>query len=286
MNYNQITVGIVTLKSDKVIFDCLNSIKKIKNIIIFDNSNDKVLKKKINLIFPKIKIYLSKKNLGYGVANNRIIKSAKTPFVFILSPDVILKKNCEENLLKTVKKLKQEFAIIAPTSKRISYGFFNKKFFPKNNLFSVDYVGGFAMLINKVKVKTVGMFDKNIFLYYEEIDLCKRLGLANQKIYVDKKSKVKHLEAKSSNIGFEFEKCRNWHYMWSRVYFEKKYSSKFLINVKYTSLLFPQFLKIIFYSLLLNKKEVINKTMRLSGTFNSLIGRSSWFRPKLIHKNK
>jgi N-acetylglucosaminyl-diphospho-decaprenol L-rhamnosyltransferase len=74
--------------------------------------------------------------------------------------------------------------------------------------------------------------------------------------------------------------------MWSRVYFEKKYSSKFLINVKYTFLLFPQFLKIIFYSLLLNKKEVINKTMRLSGTFNSLIGRSSWFRPKLIHINK
>ena len=286
MNYNQITVGIVTLKSDKVIFDCLNSIKKIKNIIIFDNSNDKFLKKKINLIFPKIKIYLSKKNLGYGVANNRIIKSAKTPFVFILSPDVILKKNCEENLLKTVKKLKQEFAIIAPTSKRISYGFFNKKFFPKNNLFSVDYVGGFAMLINKVKVKTVGMFDKNIFLYYEEIDLCKRLGLANQKIYVDKKSKVEHLGAKSSNIGFEFEKCRNWHYMWSRVYFEKKYSFKFLINVKYAYLLFPQFLKIIFYSLLLNKEEVINKTMRLSGTFNALIGRRSWFRPKLITINK
>ena len=46
MNYNQITVAIVTHKSDKVIFDCLNSIKKIKNIIIFDNSNDKVLKKR------------------------------------------------------------------------------------------------------------------------------------------------------------------------------------------------------------------------------------------------
>jgi len=286
MNYNQITVGIVTFKSEKVIFECLNSIKKIKNIIIFDNSNDYVLKKKINLKYPKIKIYLSKKNLGYGVANNEIIKYTKTPFVFILSPDVILKNDCEENLLKTIKKLYQNFSIIAPISKRISYGFFNKKFFPKKNLFPVDYVGGFAMLINIFKVKNVGMFDENIFLYYDEIDLCKRLRLANQKIYIDKKSKVNHLEAKSSNIGFEFEKCRNWHYMWSRVYFEKKYSSKFLINVKYTSLLFPQFLKIIFYSLLLNKKDVINKTMRLSGTFNSLIGRSSWFRPKLIHKNK
>ena len=48
MNYNQITVGIVTFRSENVIFNCLNSIKKIRNIIIFDNSNDKVLKKKLN----------------------------------------------------------------------------------------------------------------------------------------------------------------------------------------------------------------------------------------------
>ena len=95
MNYNQITVGIVTFKSENVIFNCLKSIKKIKNIIILDNSNDKILKNRINKKYPKIKILLSKKNLGYGVANNKIITKSKTPFVFILSPDVILKKNCE-----------------------------------------------------------------------------------------------------------------------------------------------------------------------------------------------
>lgn len=46
MDYNQITVGIVTFKSENVIFNCLKSIKKIKKIIILDNSNDKILKKK------------------------------------------------------------------------------------------------------------------------------------------------------------------------------------------------------------------------------------------------
>ena len=46
MNYNQITIAIVTYKSEKVIFNCLKSIKKIKKIIIFDNSNDTNLKKK------------------------------------------------------------------------------------------------------------------------------------------------------------------------------------------------------------------------------------------------
>ena len=64
MNYNDITVGIVTFKSEKVIFQCLKSIKKIKKIIIFDNSNDIKLKNKVTKIYPKIKFILSKKNLG------------------------------------------------------------------------------------------------------------------------------------------------------------------------------------------------------------------------------
>ena len=45
---------------------------------------------------------MSTKNLGYGAANNRIIQKSKTPYVLILSPDTILKKKCEENLLKGV----------------------------------------------------------------------------------------------------------------------------------------------------------------------------------------
>ena len=55
MNYSDITVGIVAFKSEKVIFQCLKSIKKINKIIIFDNSNDIKLKNKVTKIYPKIK---------------------------------------------------------------------------------------------------------------------------------------------------------------------------------------------------------------------------------------
>ena len=46
MNYNDVNLGLVTLKSEKVIFDCLKSIKYFKRIIIFDNSCDVATKKK------------------------------------------------------------------------------------------------------------------------------------------------------------------------------------------------------------------------------------------------
>ena len=61
MNYNDVTIGIVTFKSEKVIFNCLKSIKNIKKIIIFDNSNDTQLKYKISRKYPNIKFIISKK---------------------------------------------------------------------------------------------------------------------------------------------------------------------------------------------------------------------------------
>ena len=164
---------------------------------------------------------MSKKNLGYGGANNKIIKICKTKYLFIINPDTVLKKNCENELLKTLNFKKLNFSILAPISQDINYGYSKKIKFINNKIIETDYVKGFAMLINKKKIIKIGMFDRNIFLYLEEIDLCKRLKLENNKIYYNTKAKIFHKAAKSSNIGFEFEKCRNWHWMWSSVIIKK-----------------------------------------------------------------
>ena len=210
MNYKDITVGIVSFKSEKVIFDCLKSIKSIKKIIIFDNSYDIETKKKVANIYPNIKFILSKKNLGYGEANNKIIKSCKTEYLFILNPDTILQPNCEMQLLKSINELKLNFSIIAPISNKKDFGNFdNSKVIFTKKLIKVDFVKGYAMLLNVKKIKKLGMFDKNIFLYLEEIDLCKRIKERNQKIFVNKEAKIIHLEAKSTDIKFEFENTIN-----------------------------------------------------------------------------
>jgi len=275
MNYKDITVGIVTFKSEKVIFNCLKSIKKMKKIIIFDNSNDLSLKTKIKKIYPSIKVILSRKNLGFGEANNKIFKLAKTPYVLVLNPDTILKKKCIQRLLLQAKNIKNNFAIIAPSEKRKM---------AIEELTEVNYVKGFAMLVDLNKIKKIGMFDKNYFLYLEEIDLCKRLRLASEKIYICNNAKIKHLGAKSSNIGFEFEKCRNWHWMWSKVYFDKKFYSHSYAFKNSFSKLFSNIFKAVFFSLILNLKKTKIYYLRFSGTLESLLGNKSWYRPK-IHKS-
>ena len=283
MNYNDITVGIVSFKSQKVLFDCLKSIKYIKNIIIFDNSNDLQTKKKIENIYPKIKFILSKSNIGYGCANNRIINICKSKYLFILNPDTILKKNCENEILKSIKLLKENFSIISPAANEKNYGAYlktNKKY-KKKNLIKVDYVKGFAMLINKKKIKDIGMFDNKIFLYLEEIDLCKRLIQNNDKIFLCKKAKILHKGAKSTDLGFEFEKCRNWHWMWSNFYFKKKYSNYFNAFLNYFPTTVLYFFKIVIYSIIFKEKKSRIYYYRLSGILNAIIGRKSWFRPNI-----
>ena len=182
MNYNEITISLVLFRSEKVVFQCLKSINnKIKKIIIFDNSNDSVLKKIINKKYPNINYILSKKNIGFGAAHNKVIKLAKTPYVFVLNPDTILDKNCIKELINGSNKVSNNFEVISPLEKSNNYGFFENIYEKRLNnktIIDVDFVKGFSMLIKKSKVN---YFDDNFFLYLEEIDLCKRIKLRKKK---------------------------------------------------------------------------------------------------------
>ena len=77
MNYKDITVGIVTFKSENVIFDCLKSIKYIKKIIIFDNSNDIKTKIKIKKNIQILKYSYLKQILATVQQTTKLSKSAK-----------------------------------------------------------------------------------------------------------------------------------------------------------------------------------------------------------------
>jgi len=281
MIYSDITISLVLFKSEKVVFQCLKSIKKVKKIIIFDNSNDIELKKAVINKYPNVKYILSKKNIGYGAAHNKVFKLAKTPYVFVLNPDTILKKNCIKELINSSNKLNDKFSIMSPLSIPKNYGYFNdraEKRIIDKDIVDVDFVKGFSMLIKKSKDN---YFDNNIFLYLEEIDLCKRLKKKKKKIFIIKKSKIKHLAAKSSNIGFEFEKCRNWHWMWSSIYFKNKYSNYISTLIKYLPILLINIIKTIFYLLIWNYQKFIIYFYRVSGICNSLIGKKSWYRPSI-----
>ena len=112
LNIENITFIIVTFKSEKVIYDCIDSLPKHSKKIIIENSKNINLKIDLELKYDNIEVLLSE-NLGMGASNNIGIKKANTQFVYILNPDVIFEETTFERLTISSKSIK-DFAIISP----------------------------------------------------------------------------------------------------------------------------------------------------------------------------
>ena len=283
MSIQDITVVITSFKSDKVIEKCLNSINSSCKIIVVENSDNLNVKKDIEQKFTNVECYLTGANLGYGKANNIGIGMAKTKYVLILNPDTILHPLALENFLKATDE-DPNFAIIGPyVQEKNKENEKNKKNFENKKLISVENVKGFAMFLNILQFKDIGFFDENFFFYFEEIDLCKRLKNYDKKIYLTSSIKIDHEGGKShdENINREMELSRNWHWMWSTFYYNKKYKGFLVSFITILPKILSSMIKILFYFLILNKKKREIYHQRLSGLFNAIIGKDSWYRPKV-----
>ena len=275
-----ITFIIVSFKSSHIIEKCIKSINSNIKIIIVENSENIHIKNYLENKFSNVEVIVAKENLGYGKGNNLGISKANTQYVFILNPDTTLEDNCLEELYKAQLILQDDFAILAPNFLN-NYGYFlNKNSDYRNqNLLEVDYVKGFAMLINLKKVNFEKIFDENFFLFLEEIDLCKRIKNNGGKIFVVQESKVQHSAKKASGDSLNIELCRNWHWMWSLFYYNHKHfgvlTAYRVTIVKFISSVIKLFIALILF----NKKNFLIYYYRLSGLLNAFFKKSAWLRP-------
>ena len=282
LNLKEITFVIVSYKAKQVIFNCINSLPESSKICVIENSNDLDLKKELEGKYDNIEVILSE-NIGMGAANNIGIKKSSTQFVFILNPDVIFKKDTFSNLIEELKKI-NDFSIISPVNdddKFPNYQIKNNYNKINNNILEVDNLDGFSMLINKSKFDNQEYFDENFFLYLENIDLCIRQRKNNQKIYILKNSKIKHLGSYSTkqDLSNNLEYFRNWHWMWSKFYFNRKHFGYLIAIAKISNHLMSSILKYIFYTITNNKHKKNIYKMRYLGLYNSIIGKKSFLRP-------
>jgi N-acetylglucosaminyl-diphospho-decaprenol L-rhamnosyltransferase len=280
MNNQDITIIITSFHSGEKIFNCINSIDKNIKIIVVENSNDQLLKEEILSRYNNVDCVLSKENLGYGAGNNLGLSKVETNYALIVNPDVTLKNDAIKQFFLRINKV-ENFGIIAPVSKDEKYNNFNIDF--DKDIKEVENVKGFAMFLNMKNLKKINFFDENFFLYFEEIDLCKRVKNTNGKIYLDRNIKIIHQGASSvqDDKKFELEKNRNWHWMWSTFYYNKKHKGFFLALINILPKFFSASIKTLIYSLLFNKNKRDIYYCRLSGIVNSIIGNKSWYRPSL-----
>ena len=276
MSIEDITIVITSFKSDNKINSCLDSINRKAKVIIVENSGSQKFKDSVEKKYQNVECIISEENLGYAKGNNLGLKRVNTRYALVLNPDTILETNALENFLKTASKLK-DFSLIGPHSNE------KNKINEGEDLIQVKNLKGFAIFFNMEKFKNNEFFDENYFLYFEEIDLCRKVYSRKGKIYLDPKIKIFHEGGKSvdKNYSFEIEKNRNWHWMWSTFYYHKKHNNFFYALVIVFPKLFSALFKTLLYSLILNRKKRAIYYCRLSGLKNSILGKDSWRRPSL-----
>ena len=224
---------------------------------------------------------ISGDNIGYGRGNNLGISQVKTKYAFILNPDAYLEENSLKELYNIKNILNDNFSIIAP--KICNNRIFNSIDKEEKDFVKVDFVKGFAMLVNLEKITFNKIFDENFFLFLEEIDLCKRIKDRGGKVYIASRAKIYHDAKKSSGFEFEIELCRNWHWMWSLYYYNFKHFGLF-VAYKITAYRFiSSFTKMLLSILLMKKKKYLIHKYRLLGLINAYKGKSSWLRPYHIN---
>jgi len=285
---NKITVIIVTYKTNKRILEnCLNSIDRNIKVIIIENSENFELKKFFTKKYNNIKIYCTGSNTGYGKGNNFGISKVTTQYALILNPDTICNKKFFLNLKKLIN-INSNFHLLGCLYSKKNLenqaGYFNNSKVKKINHFTkVDWVKGFALIINLKKFKNKKIFDENYFLFFEEIDLCKSIKNINGNVYISNQLNVKHLGFKSSTNqkksgNNQLEKLRNWHYLWSNFYYHRKHYGYFYSLQKNLIKLLSSLFKFLLFAILMQSSKRDKFLYRFFGLLNSMTGQPSSFR--------
>jgi len=273
-----ITFIIVSFQSQKVINKCIDSLNSDSKILVIENSSNNLIKEELEKKYSNVQVMITGKNLGYAKANNLGLEIVKTKYVFILNPDASLEKDTLKEIEFAISFLKDDFTLLSPKVFDINRNL-SLRSGKENIVDKVEYIKGFAIFINMTKINFKPIFDENFFLFLEETDLCKRINDLNGKIYVVNKSYVYHEGKKSSGNDLEIEKCRNWHWMWSLFFYNKKHYGNLVAYRVTLYKFFSSLFKFLIGYILFKKNYSSVYKSRMEGLINAYFNKSSWRRP-------
>lgn len=280
MYFDQITIIIVTYKSDEIIYKFINKIPKKINIIVVENSRNLKLKKKLEKEYKNTKVYL-RKNQGVGSSINFGVTKTKTKYFIHLSPDLSINFSDISIFFKYAKILNDNFCALGPrflNTKKKGHKQIDKKL----KIGKIDSIHGSYMFMNKEKFLKIGGWDGNIFLFFEETEYCYRGNLKQLYCYQINKIKAETVDTtvkiKNKQLKQNWQSLLRWHFIWSKFYVYKKKYGILISLIFFVPIIIRIFFKLTFYSIFYNKDILRKYKFRLSGLFNSIIGNKSYLR--------
>lgn len=278
---------VINYNSSSYTINCINSCfeKIAKNldyqIVVVDNCSKiadfKIVENYINsLSFSNIKLIRSKINTGFGGGNMIGVQQATAKYYAFVNNDSLLQNDCISILIDFMNKnplagicgpmAYKEDGSILPTLDHFASPmkeFFGRKLLEKINPKKYpnrkkkytepqrgQFVSGSFMMIKSEDFNQVGGFDTNLFLYYEETDLCKRLAKIDKFAYLVPQAEFIHYHGVSTpqniaiktelKISFLYIIRKHYGYFWHQILLNKlrvQFLFKSIFKPKYFPLL-------------------------------------------------
>lgn len=266
----EVSIVIVNWNSKEFIENCLLSIPEGDyEVIVVDNGSDDGSADFIEKRFPHTKLIRNSTNRGFAVACNQGASIARGEYIFFLNPDTILQKDSLKKLVEFARSQARLGAVGPrlmgqdgeiqnsvrrfPTMRGVFIGRKERlvQKLSSERPFSVDQISGAAFLIKRDLWRDVGGMDERFFMFYEEVDLCRRLKDLGYNIYYLPAARITHLGGGSRHKDREV--VANY-YLKSMFLYFKKYESPrrfFWFRLLYRPLFLKKSFLIFFYIILI-----------------------------------
>ncbi|MBM6581607.1 glycosyltransferase family 2 protein [Microvirga sp. BT689] len=235
MRTDDVTAIVVTFDSAHALPECLGALRAdgVPVIVVDNASTDDTVAIAEG---QGARVVRNARNEGYGRANNSGARAAETAFVLIVNPDCTVDKGAVAALVDAARRY-PDAALFAPQIVEPD----GRVFFQPRSLLSpylhniqgklvlpegeacAPFFSGACFLIRRDVFLELGGFDDNIFLFYEDDDLCRRVADAGSALIYVPQAVVRHGRGRSSGEKPGRVFTSRWHQAWSRAYVSRKY---------------------------------------------------------------
>ena len=250
----RVSVIIVAYKNYSVLRKCLQSMREYNDIgneleiIVVDNTqNDDKNDEDIKCISALTDRFISSQNNGFGAGNNIGARYASGDILAFINPDIIFIESIYgyvSELFERNNNIGMLGLKLLTENHKSNYSFFydfdtsylRKKLIKLDNMLnrfnaSKMYTSGSNMFIRRELFEAIGGFDENIFMYFEELDLKKKISIYDPSLnfVFDPSKKLVHLDGSSTpNSVFSVKKEIE-----STIYIGKKYKLNYQDKLKF-----------------------------------------------------
>jgi GT2 family glycosyltransferase len=229
------SIVIVAYHSAALLPACLASIPAECPVIVVDNASPDDSADVALAARPSARVIRAPRNLGFGPGANLGFAEVSTEFGLLLNCDATLEADTIAGLIAAARRY-PEAALLAPEiladEGHMQFG--HDLPFRRLRGAVVEpegdaccwYVGGSAMFLRMSALRQLGGFDPEIFLYFEDDDLCLRLRAAGHALVHVAGIRVRHAGGASSAPSPRLSHWKAFHQGWSRLHLEAKHRGR------------------------------------------------------------